>query len=104
MDWLEIKWPLPSGKTERFTGVPVDRYVTIVEGKGKVIDVGQVGRVMAGAADRRSLAHQPNAIAITRPTRPIPHQKSICAPILKNRAWRIRLGVCQIACPPGTSV
>jgi hypothetical protein len=35
LDWLEIKWPLPSGKTERFTDLPVDRYVTIVEGEGK---------------------------------------------------------------------
>jgi hypothetical protein len=34
IDWLEIKWPLPSGKIERFTGLPVDRYVTIVEGTG----------------------------------------------------------------------
>ncbi len=34
LDWLEIKWPLPSGKVERFTDVPADRYVTIVEGKG----------------------------------------------------------------------
>lgn len=34
LDWLEIKWPRPSGKVERFTGVPVDRYVTIIEGKG----------------------------------------------------------------------
>jgi hypothetical protein len=34
LDWLEITWPLPSGKTERFTRLPVDRYVTIVEGKG----------------------------------------------------------------------
>jgi hypothetical protein len=34
LDWLEIKWPLPSGKVERLTNVPVDRYVTIVEGKG----------------------------------------------------------------------
>ena len=35
LDWLEIKWPLPSGKIERFTELPVDRYVTIVEGEGK---------------------------------------------------------------------
>jgi hypothetical protein len=35
LDWLEIKWPLPSGKVERFTGLPVDRYITIVEGEGK---------------------------------------------------------------------
>lgn len=34
LDYLEIRWPQPSGKTERFTDVPVDRYVTIVEGKG----------------------------------------------------------------------
>jgi hypothetical protein len=34
LDWLEIKWPLPSGKIERFTNVPVDRYVTVTEGKG----------------------------------------------------------------------
>ena len=36
IDTLEIKWPLPSGRVERFTDVPIDRYVTIVEGKGKV--------------------------------------------------------------------
>ena len=34
IDWLEIKWPLPSGKVERFTGLPIDRYITIVEGTG----------------------------------------------------------------------
>jgi hypothetical protein len=36
IDWLEIKWPAPSGRVERFTDLPIDRYVTIVEGKGKV--------------------------------------------------------------------
>ena len=36
IDSLEIKWPLPSGRVERFTDVPIDRYVTIVEGKGKI--------------------------------------------------------------------
>ena len=35
LDWVEIQWPLPSGKVERFTDLPVDRYVTIVEGEGK---------------------------------------------------------------------
>jgi len=35
MDWLEVTWPEPSGKTERFTGLPIDRYITIVEGEGK---------------------------------------------------------------------
>jgi len=34
-DWLEIKWPQPSGAIERFTELPIDRYITIVEGKGK---------------------------------------------------------------------
>jgi hypothetical protein len=36
IDWLEVKWAPPSGKVERFTDLRVDRYVTIVEGKGKV--------------------------------------------------------------------
>jgi enediyne biosynthesis protein E4 len=33
IDWLEVKWPLPSGKVERFTEVPLNRYITISEGK-----------------------------------------------------------------------
>jgi hypothetical protein len=36
LDWLEVRWPAPSGKVERFEGLPVDRYVKIVEGKGVV--------------------------------------------------------------------
>ncbi len=36
IDWIEIKWPQPSGRVERITDLPIDRYVTIVEGKGKV--------------------------------------------------------------------
>ena len=35
IDWLEVEWPQPSGKRERFTGLPIDRYITIVEGAGK---------------------------------------------------------------------
>jgi hypothetical protein len=34
VDWVEIKWPQPSGRVERVTDLPVDRYITIVEGKG----------------------------------------------------------------------
>jgi hypothetical protein len=34
VDWVEIRWPQPSGRVERITNLPVDRYVTIVEGKG----------------------------------------------------------------------
>ncbi|MGC2637444.1 MAG: CRTAC1 family protein [Acidobacteriaceae bacterium] len=37
IDWLEVKWPEPAGKTERFTAPPVDRYLTIVEGEGRLI-------------------------------------------------------------------
>ena len=36
VDWLEIAWPEPSGRVERLTDLPVDRYVTIVEGKGRI--------------------------------------------------------------------
>lgn len=35
IDWLEIKWPRPSERIERFTDLPIDRYITIVEGQGK---------------------------------------------------------------------
>ena len=35
VDWLEIAWPAPSKRVERFTGLPVDRYITVVEGEGK---------------------------------------------------------------------
>jgi hypothetical protein len=35
IDWLEVKWPQPSGLAERFTDLPIDRYITIVEGQGK---------------------------------------------------------------------
>jgi hypothetical protein len=35
LEWLEVRWPQPSGAVERFTDIPVDRYVTIVEGTGK---------------------------------------------------------------------
>ncbi|HWC15926.1 MAG TPA: CRTAC1 family protein [Terriglobales bacterium] len=34
IDKLEIRWPQPSGRVETFTDVPIDRYVTIVEGVG----------------------------------------------------------------------
>jgi enediyne biosynthesis protein E4 len=35
IDWLEVAWPMPGGETERFTDLPVDGYITIVEGQGK---------------------------------------------------------------------
>jgi hypothetical protein len=32
VDWLEIKWPAPSKRIDRFTNLPIDRYVTVTEG------------------------------------------------------------------------
>src|SRR5262249_11468679 len=34
VDWVEIKWPAPSGKVERYSQLPVDKYVAVTEGKG----------------------------------------------------------------------
>ena len=35
VDSLDVQWPQPGGGVEHFTDLPVDRYVTIVEGNGK---------------------------------------------------------------------
>ncbi len=35
LDWLEVRWPQPGGGVERFHDLPVDCYITIVEGVGK---------------------------------------------------------------------
>jgi hypothetical protein len=34
IDKLQIRWPMPSSKIETFKDLPVDRYITIVEGVG----------------------------------------------------------------------
>jgi hypothetical protein len=34
-DWVEIRWPKPSTLVQRLTDVPVDRYISIVEGEQK---------------------------------------------------------------------
>ena len=34
LDSLEVTWPGPNGKTEKFAGVAVRRYIEITEGKG----------------------------------------------------------------------
>ena len=39
IDWLEIQWPKPSERIERFTSLPIDRYITIVEGQGKALQL-----------------------------------------------------------------
>jgi enediyne biosynthesis protein E4 len=35
IDSLEIKWPQPGGEIQRFSDLPIDRYVTIEEGEEK---------------------------------------------------------------------
>lgn len=35
MDWVEVRWPPPSGRAERFSNLPVDRYIDLVEGQGE---------------------------------------------------------------------
>jgi len=35
VDWIEVKWPQPGGAVERFSDLPIDRYISIVEGEGK---------------------------------------------------------------------
>ena len=35
LDWLEVEWPKPSQKRERFTDLPINQYITIIEGEGK---------------------------------------------------------------------
>jgi len=36
LDYLEVRWPLPSKRVDRFTSLPLNRYITIREGKGIV--------------------------------------------------------------------
>jgi hypothetical protein len=35
LDWIEVKWPQPSGLVQRFDDLPIDRYITIREGQAK---------------------------------------------------------------------
>ena len=35
VDWLEVSWPRPGIAKQRFTNLPVDRYITVVEGSEK---------------------------------------------------------------------
>jgi enediyne biosynthesis protein E4 len=32
VDWVEVKWPMPGGGRQRLKDLPVDRYITLVEG------------------------------------------------------------------------
>ncbi len=33
IDWVEIQWPAPGARKQRFASPPIDKYVTIIEGK-----------------------------------------------------------------------
>jgi hypothetical protein len=35
MDWIEVKWPKPSTLVQRYTDLPIDRYISIAEGDEK---------------------------------------------------------------------
>ncbi|MGH9454155.1 MAG: ASPIC/UnbV domain-containing protein [Terriglobia bacterium] len=36
VDWAEIIWPKPSQRVDRLTDLQVNRYHTVVEGKGVI--------------------------------------------------------------------
>jgi hypothetical protein len=33
MDWIEVKWPLPSGAVQQISNLPLNRYITIEDGR-----------------------------------------------------------------------
>ena len=35
LDWIDVQWPQPADRKERFSGISVDRYVTLTEGEGE---------------------------------------------------------------------
>jgi hypothetical protein len=37
VDWVEVHWPRPSTRIERFRGLKTGRYVTLVEGEGEPV-------------------------------------------------------------------
>jgi hypothetical protein len=40
VDWIEVKWPGPSEVVERFTNLPLDRYIILEVGAGKPVSNG----------------------------------------------------------------
>jgi hypothetical protein len=41
VDWVEIRWPKPSTRVDHFADVPINRYLTVVEGEGIVQEAGR---------------------------------------------------------------
>ena len=40
VDWVEVRWPRPSTRVERFRGLKIGRYTTLVEGEGEATGAG----------------------------------------------------------------
>ncbi len=36
-DWVEIRWPAPSNRVERFVGLPINKYSLLEEGRGELV-------------------------------------------------------------------
>jgi ASPIC and UnbV len=60
VDWVEVKWPGPSGKTERFSQLPVDKYITITEGDGSAVNVSAIRGLQAAEKDDLSREERKN--------------------------------------------
>jgi enediyne biosynthesis protein E4 len=43
LDWLEIRWPLPSRRVDRFTSVPTNQYLSVIEGS-ETLRAARIGR------------------------------------------------------------
>jgi len=41
VDWVEVRWPRPSTRIERFAGLKAGRYTTLVEGQGEPVKAGR---------------------------------------------------------------
>ncbi len=37
IDWVEVRWPAPSNRVERFSGLPASRYSILAEGAGEAV-------------------------------------------------------------------
>jgi len=61
IDWVEVKWPLPSGRVERFTDLPIDQYVSLVEGRGTRCENLDQNSCCGNLAPYFSIAHDSSA-------------------------------------------
>jgi enediyne biosynthesis protein E4 len=69
-DWVEVRWPAPSGLVERYSGLASDRYATLVEGAGELV-AGRSTRAV-GAVDQRPVSQSlATPSTVTRAPRPL---------------------------------